>query len=379
MPKRIALYHRVMRRENFEKVANDLLNLLKSAQVKYPNKERVLYVDIEGHKNPQGGFDHDMFELQKDFGIGFLGKFFSEVHFPLIDYINPNPQCNDIPDKLDIFPQESDSENQPNSLYIENYSNTEFAFEPDVHSYLQKVHDFLIEYQNYDFDCMIHEGNQNQANHHIRLWKTHICELINELYNSFIYGNLFSIAAMTRTLIECFVFYSILIKPGNEQLIHHWYICNMCHTRKDSDRLQEIVRAYCQVNQLDFTEMWSTYSTRPSTKRWLRPLMPKGKTPTFELCCNYLGDAHIYEDYESACAFVYGQDLSSKILPFTFYHSICYRFDMMMLYIFRTLRLFPLNTSLKAQITDLEDELILLSEKYLREYQEGFTLNDESD
>ena len=63
---------------------------------------------------------------------------------------------------------------------------------------------------------------------------------------------------------------------------------------------------------------------------------------------------------------VHGQDLTSKIMPFTFYVSICYRFNMMMLYIFRTIRLFPLNESLEIQLTDLEDKLIPLLGKYYR-------------
>lgn len=142
----IALYHRVMRRENFEKAAKDLFDLLKSAQLKFPNMNRVLYVDIDGHKYPAGGYDHDMYELQKDFGIGFLGKFFSEIHFPLIAIQNPNPQCNDVPDRLGISSPQNHCDNQLNELYIENYSNTEFISETDVYNYLKKVHDFLIEY-----------------------------------------------------------------------------------------------------------------------------------------------------------------------------------------------------------------------------------------
>ena len=66
-----------MRRENFEKAATDIFNLLKSAQNKSPNVARILYVDIDGHKNDQGGYDNDMFELQKDFGLGFLAKYFT--------------------------------------------------------------------------------------------------------------------------------------------------------------------------------------------------------------------------------------------------------------------------------------------------------------
>lgn len=82
MADKVALYHRVMRRENFEKATKDLFDLLKTAQVKHPNVDRILYVDIDGHRNSEGGFDNDMFELQKDFGIGFLGKFFSKSTSP---------------------------------------------------------------------------------------------------------------------------------------------------------------------------------------------------------------------------------------------------------------------------------------------------------
>ena len=42
MEDKIALYHRVYRREDFEKAAKDLFDLLKSAQVKYPNVDRIL-------------------------------------------------------------------------------------------------------------------------------------------------------------------------------------------------------------------------------------------------------------------------------------------------------------------------------------------------
>lgn len=46
---KIVLYHKVMRRENFEKAATDIFNLLKSAKIKSPNIARMLYVDIDGH------------------------------------------------------------------------------------------------------------------------------------------------------------------------------------------------------------------------------------------------------------------------------------------------------------------------------------------
>ena len=60
---RIAIYHRVMKRENFEVAAKDLFRLLVNAQKQSPDQPRVLYVDIDGHRNKAGGFDNDMFEL----------------------------------------------------------------------------------------------------------------------------------------------------------------------------------------------------------------------------------------------------------------------------------------------------------------------------
>ena len=63
--KAIALYHRIMKRENFETAAQDLFQLLVNAQKREPNKPRILYVDIDGHRNEAGGFDRDMLELGK--------------------------------------------------------------------------------------------------------------------------------------------------------------------------------------------------------------------------------------------------------------------------------------------------------------------------
>lgn len=99
----IAIYHVVKRKEGFEKSAEILFTLVKNAQEKYPNKNRMIYMDIEGHKNKDGGFDHDMFELQKDFILGFLMQFISDVSMPLGRFKNEN-QKNNVPDGLNIVP-----------------------------------------------------------------------------------------------------------------------------------------------------------------------------------------------------------------------------------------------------------------------------------
>lgn len=261
-----------------------MFKLLIAAQRKTPNADRALYVDIDDHKNSHGGFDRDMLELQKEFGIGFLGKYFTEIHFPLIDFKNPNPQCNDIPKTLEIFSPDRENDNQLNELYIENYSNTEFVSEPDVFNYLKKLHGFLIEYRNYDFDCMIGEDNENSVNSHIRSWKSHTCELIYELYNALIHGNLLTVAAMTRTLIECFVYLSIL-REGGDDLTHEWYLCSLCVSRKDDpERLENIFKTYCALNNLDFEQKWNKYHINPNANRWLKNIV-SGK-PTFKTILN---------------------------------------------------------------------------------------------
>ena len=94
----VALYHRVLRRENFEKAAKDLVSLVYAAEKKEPGKPRILYLDIDGHRNAQNGFDVDMLELQKEFGLNFLLPFLTEIHFPMISMRNNNAQRNDVPE-----------------------------------------------------------------------------------------------------------------------------------------------------------------------------------------------------------------------------------------------------------------------------------------
>lgn len=99
---RIAIYHRVMKRENFEVAAKDLFRLLVNAQKQSPDQPRVLYVDIDGHRNKAGGYDQEMYKLQMEYGRKFLFQFFEEIHFPLYSMKNVSYQNNDIPEKLKL-------------------------------------------------------------------------------------------------------------------------------------------------------------------------------------------------------------------------------------------------------------------------------------
>lgn len=100
--KGVALYHRISFDDSFDDAAQALFKLVKIAQKQFPNKPRYLYFDIDGHKNKVGGFDKDMFELQKEFSFGFLMQYLTELHTPLGGAANPKGQCNDVPDVLQI-------------------------------------------------------------------------------------------------------------------------------------------------------------------------------------------------------------------------------------------------------------------------------------
>lgn len=97
-----AIYHVVRPNEGFEKTAHILHRLIREAQKQKPNEPRTLFLDIEGHRNDQGGFDNDMFELQSKFAGEFLMQFLIEAHLPLYHIKNPKPQNNEVPDELNI-------------------------------------------------------------------------------------------------------------------------------------------------------------------------------------------------------------------------------------------------------------------------------------
>ena len=100
--KGIAIYHAVYENETFEQSASIIFKLVKKAQTDFPNQKRFLYLDIDGHKNNLGGYDNDMYELQKHFVIGFISKYISGAHVPLLSF-KTKLQDNDMPDELKII------------------------------------------------------------------------------------------------------------------------------------------------------------------------------------------------------------------------------------------------------------------------------------
>ncbi len=98
----VALYHIVQSHEGFEEAAQALYAIVRDAQAKCPNQRRALFLDIEGNRNEQGGFDSDMLELQEHFLVGLLGQFLSEILCPLAHMTRDSGQDNEIPGRLDI-------------------------------------------------------------------------------------------------------------------------------------------------------------------------------------------------------------------------------------------------------------------------------------
>lgn len=95
--KGVAMYGVVRQEDDFETSAKMIWELIVESQKKFPNEDRHLFLDILGHRTANGAFDHDMFELQKDFIIGFVLPHLKSVSMPLGKVENLKKQDNDIP------------------------------------------------------------------------------------------------------------------------------------------------------------------------------------------------------------------------------------------------------------------------------------------
>lgn len=253
-------------------------------------------------------------------------------------------------------------------LYIENFSNTEFVYEKDVYSYLEKLKSVLEEYS-------VAVDSNKKTNKYdpwgwIRLWQLHMKDLSIELFNSFSAGNFLAAAAMTRTLMECYVFVKILKDEQSRELICEWWLCNMIHrTMGDegycAEQIRDVIKEFCNLNQMDYDEKWEFYTEKEKgSDGWLKKLVGK-KRVGFRTLCEYIGEDAICKDYERACEFVHGQDITTKLTPFLLFEGIYDILHLMVTYIFKAIRLFNIDDEMDNQILELEGELLVLAEKYL--------------
>ena len=79
----VALYYRAKARQGFLESARQLFHLVRDAQERFPNRRRYLHLEIEGHRNKEGGYDFDMLELQSKFMTEFLMPYLTEACGPL--------------------------------------------------------------------------------------------------------------------------------------------------------------------------------------------------------------------------------------------------------------------------------------------------------
>jgi len=104
----VSLYHIVEEEDDFETAVQDIFALLKEAQEEFPDWPRVFYLDIEDHTRDDDRLEEEMIELQQEFLIAAMGKFFTALALPLVAVVNPEDQVNDIPDELVLQPPDAE-------------------------------------------------------------------------------------------------------------------------------------------------------------------------------------------------------------------------------------------------------------------------------
>ena len=165
----------------------------------------------------------------------FLLPFLTEVHFPLISARNKNPQRNDVPQRLEISHARNEKDHSLDAPYVENFSHTEYQSEATVYAYLKQVSDFLKRYQELDAEYALLPPEPYDPQNYLLQWRLHMRELINELFNMFVGGNMVSTAAMTRTLMECCVYGKVLKQEKSARLLEDWFLCGMIRSLPGQD------------------------------------------------------------------------------------------------------------------------------------------------
>ncbi|MER7211914.1 HNH endonuclease [Streptosporangium sp. NPDC000239] len=107
--KGVGIYHDMAVYENFERCAHRVFKVLQLAQKSNPGAPRLLYFDVQGHRNDAGGYDHDSLEIMKQFFLEYLMSYLTEISTPLYRAKNGSKQRNDIPDELAISYPEGES------------------------------------------------------------------------------------------------------------------------------------------------------------------------------------------------------------------------------------------------------------------------------
>lgn len=90
----IVLKCHISKKENFEQAATKIYHLIYKMGKRYPQVKRTLIVEIEEHRNSEGGYDKDMFELQYEFLLKCMMPYLHALHIPLLSIENTEEQQN---------------------------------------------------------------------------------------------------------------------------------------------------------------------------------------------------------------------------------------------------------------------------------------------
>jgi hypothetical protein len=108
--KPVVLYHDMAVYENFERCAPRIFEVIWATQQKAPGAPRLLYVDVQGHRNDAGGYDRDSFELMTNFLPEKALPYLTELHTPLHSWKNTARQDNHVPREILIgYPEGEES------------------------------------------------------------------------------------------------------------------------------------------------------------------------------------------------------------------------------------------------------------------------------
>lgn len=99
----VSIYQVIGPDATFEEAAQEAVQLLREAERRFPGWPRTYYLDILGHADEEGRLEEDFVEFQQEFLFSVIGPFVTAMDTPLTGgVVNPEPQRNDVPDRLRI-------------------------------------------------------------------------------------------------------------------------------------------------------------------------------------------------------------------------------------------------------------------------------------
>lgn len=174
---------------------------------------------------------------------------------------------------------------------------------------------------------------------------------------------------MTRNLIECYAYLKIIEQNLNTNILQDWYICGIIRKQKEmkdntayKENITDAIKSICQLYERDYDEDILKYKREND---WLCDYLDL-KRVSFKDICDYSKIANLYADYQKTCSFIHGQDITSKIGPFTFYNSIYFKVYIMSEYMFKMIKIFTDDAYVIGQINKLYSMLVDMKKEFMQ-------------